>query len=290
MRRIIIGVILLVVVGAVVVVVSGVLPIGDGDATVTGPTPTAEPDPLISEGIVVAAKQAELSFGIGGTVTKVPVELGSLARSGAVLATLDAADAELQVRSAENDVQAHRAALDQLRTGPRSEEIASCKRPWRPPVPSSPSSKPLHQRTNRPHSPNSSPPRSARCPHAGASGGRCGHRRRCPATAQARLAAIEDGPTAADLTIVDAALATAQARLAAIEDGPTAADLTIADAALATAQARLAAIEDGPTAADLTIADAASLPAQARLAAIEEGHAPKTCGAQRLKCAKRRFA
>ena len=266
MRRIIIGIVLLIIVSVAIGLAGTLLTRGEdggislnirsqragdplftgGEETGPGAKPTAEPEPLTTEGIVVAAKEAKLSFGVGGTVTKVPVELGSLVQPGTSLATLDAADAELQLRSAENDVQARHAALEQLRTGPRPEDIASLK----------------------------AAVAAARARLAQIEAATAADEQTALAqlqSAQARLTALTQGPAESDVIIADAALATAKARLAALEDGPTATDLAAADAALATAQARLAVLEDGPRAEDLAITDATLATAQARLAALEDG-------------------
>ncbi len=75
-------------------------------------------------GSVEASKEADLSFQTGGQVAYVGVKVGSKVVQGAVLATLQAGDAQAAVLDAEALLANRRATLEQLEEGSRKEELA----------------------------------------------------------------------------------------------------------------------------------------------------------------------
>lgn len=75
-------------------------------------------------GTVEASKEADLSFQVGGQVAYVGVKVGSKVAQGAVLATLQAGDAQASVLDAEALLANRRATLEQLEEGSRKEELA----------------------------------------------------------------------------------------------------------------------------------------------------------------------
>lgn len=75
-------------------------------------------------GAVEASKEADLSFQVGGQVAYVGVKVGSKVAQGAVLATLQAGDAQASVLDAEALLANRRATLEQLEEGSRKEELA----------------------------------------------------------------------------------------------------------------------------------------------------------------------
>jgi len=87
------------------------------------PTPTPAPDsaslfPAVSNsitanGVLVPARQVGLSFGVGGTVTSVGVEIGERVQGGQTLATLDAAELQRAVAQAELELETAQVRLAQ---------------------------------------------------------------------------------------------------------------------------------------------------------------------------------
>lgn len=95
------------------------------------PTPTrgsgdADPAPYLASpsssgnvkanGVLLPARQVQLSFGVEGLVESVAVEVGQSVRAGQVLAALDAAELERAVEQAELDLTSAQARLAQLQT------------------------------------------------------------------------------------------------------------------------------------------------------------------------------
>jgi len=72
---------------------------------------------VIAEGNVQPARAGSLSFVIPGTVAQVFVEVGDKAAAGETLAQLDVRELQLALRSAQQDVAAQEAALQQLLNG-----------------------------------------------------------------------------------------------------------------------------------------------------------------------------
>jgi RND family efflux transporter MFP subunit len=78
-------------------------------------------------GSVRARSEVLLAFGTAGRVSEVLVAAGEVVEQNQVLARLDMADLELQVRNAEAVLAVSRAQLDQLLAGPRAEEVAAAR-------------------------------------------------------------------------------------------------------------------------------------------------------------------
>ncbi|MFN2156631.1 MAG: biotin/lipoyl-binding protein, partial [Anaerolineae bacterium] len=72
---------------------------------------------MIAEGVVEPERSSYLSFELPGEVVEVRVEAGDQVEADDVLLQLDARDLDLALRSAEQDVIAQEAALEQLRNG-----------------------------------------------------------------------------------------------------------------------------------------------------------------------------
>lgn len=83
-------------------------------------------DTVSAEGTVAAADTEELSFSSSGTVTAVNVAAGDLVTTGQVLATIDSAELQAAVTSAESDVADAEAKLaDDQDAGASDEQIAA---------------------------------------------------------------------------------------------------------------------------------------------------------------------
>jgi multidrug efflux pump subunit AcrA (membrane-fusion protein) len=78
-------------------------------------------------GEVVPAQWSSLSFPISGRVVELAVEKGDVVKEGDVLARLDTADLETQVKQAEAALTVAEATLAQTKAGPREEEIEQAK-------------------------------------------------------------------------------------------------------------------------------------------------------------------
>jgi HlyD family secretion protein len=86
---------------------------------------------VIAEGIVKPARSSQLSFKIPGDVVEVLVKTGDRVPAGAPLARLDARELTLALHSAEQDVLAQQAALQQLLDGASEKVIARADKGYR---------------------------------------------------------------------------------------------------------------------------------------------------------------
>ena len=91
---------------------------GPGQAgTTLPPVQTSDEGVVIAEGVVEPERSSYLSFELPGEVVEVRAEAGDQVEADDVLLQLDARDLDLALRSAEQDVIAQEAALEQLRNG-----------------------------------------------------------------------------------------------------------------------------------------------------------------------------
>jgi HlyD family secretion protein len=80
-----------------------------------------------STGTVMPAQTINLTFGAGGTVNEVAVQIGDSVEAGQVLATLDTSDLEYQVSLAEQSLAQAQANYDNLIAPPTAQEIAQAQ-------------------------------------------------------------------------------------------------------------------------------------------------------------------
>ncbi|MYH68014.1 MAG: biotin/lipoyl-binding protein, partial [Dehalococcoidia bacterium] len=78
-------------------------------------------------GSAEAERSTTLSFGVAGTVATVEVESGDAVQTGDVLATLDDADAQRRVATAETQLRLAELRLDALLAVPAAAEFASAR-------------------------------------------------------------------------------------------------------------------------------------------------------------------
>jgi HlyD family secretion protein len=86
-------------------------------STLSTPTPSrSQPGfaGISANGTLVPARQVALSFGVGGAVQSIAVEIGENVEAGQTLATLDDAELKRAVTEAEIELKGARARLDQL--------------------------------------------------------------------------------------------------------------------------------------------------------------------------------
>ena len=79
---------------------------------------------VTATGSIVPRKEARLSFDIPGKVADVLVEVGARVEKGSVLARLDDTTLALNARQADAALAAAQAQLEELKAGPRKEELA----------------------------------------------------------------------------------------------------------------------------------------------------------------------
>lgn len=84
-----------------------------------------------ASGRIEPARQVALTFGSPGLVTEVRVKIGDEVRAGEVLARLDTADLELNVRQAEASLRSAEARLAQLKAPPRPETVKAAEAAYR---------------------------------------------------------------------------------------------------------------------------------------------------------------
>jgi len=80
-----------------------------------------------ASGSLIPARRQTLTFGTTGRVARVPVTEGERVEAGTLLAELDTADQELQVKNAEQSLAIQEAALARLKAGPAPEDVASAQ-------------------------------------------------------------------------------------------------------------------------------------------------------------------
>jgi HlyD family secretion protein len=104
--------------------------------TAPTPTPAATPLPAIvsdpggpvrAAGRVIPAAEADLAFPTGGPVRVVNAAVGDTVAAGDVLVQLDATTAEASVVTAQGALFRAQANLDELRAGPRAQEITAAE-------------------------------------------------------------------------------------------------------------------------------------------------------------------
>ncbi len=86
----------------------------------------AAKDELVASG-TIRATQVRIAAELGGRIVDIPHPIGSDMRVGEVLVTLDATPYLLQLGPAEAGVATAQAKLDQVRAGPRTEEIEAAR-------------------------------------------------------------------------------------------------------------------------------------------------------------------
>jgi HlyD family secretion protein len=86
----------------------------------------SDPNALVASG-TVEATDAQLGFQASGRIVEIAVREGDAVKGGALLASLDRAEAEARRRQSEAQLAAAQARLSELERGFRSEEVAQAK-------------------------------------------------------------------------------------------------------------------------------------------------------------------
>jgi HlyD family secretion protein len=231
---------------------------------------------IAAVGSVRARNEVLLSFETAGRVSEVLLEAGEAVEQEQVLARLNMADLELQVRNAEAVLAVSMAQLDQLNAGPRPEEVAAAEGQVEAMQAA------LDQATAQ---------RDQLL--AGATEAEIAAARTAVKSAQANYARVQAGPSAEDIAVVQAALDSAKAALeqaqAAYDRVRDRADVLMLPESLAMrnatiemqrAQANYNALMNHPTKAELAAADAQVAQSEAQLTQLLAGQEPQVRAAE----------
>jgi HlyD family secretion protein len=226
---------------------------------------------IAAVGSVRARNEVLLSFETAGRVSQVLVEAGEAVEQDQVLAQLNMADLELQIRNAEAVLAASKAQLDQLNAGPRPEEVAAAQGQVEAMQAA------LEQATAQ---------RDQLL--AGATEAEIAAARAAVKSAQANYAQVRAGPNAEEMAVAQAAQASARAAMeqaqAAYDRVKDRADVRMLPESLAMrnatiemerAQANYNALVNHPTKAELAAASAQVAQAEAQLAQLVAGQEPQ---------------
>ena len=220
-------------------------------------------------GSAAAERSATLSFDAGGVVAGVAVEAGDTVRAGDALATLDDADAQRRVQTAEVQLEQARLRRDDLLADPAASDIAAARQSVESAESQVVSAETALARLLEP---------------ASAADLASGEQAVANALAQVSsaedaLARLREPPAAADLASAEQAVANALAQVSSAEDAlarlrepPGAADLASAEQAVADALAQRSSAEEalasllaGPSEEEIAAAESAVTEAHAQL-------------------------
>ncbi len=193
-------------------------------------------------GSAEAERSATLSFGVGGTVDTVEVGSGDAVQAGDVLATLDDADAQRRVATAETQLRLAELRLDALLADPAAAEIASARQAIESAETQVLNAEQALERLSEP--PAASDLASAKQAVANALGQL--------SSAEEALARLSEPPGASELASAEQAVANALGQLSSAEEAlarlsepPGASELASAEQAVATALGQLSSAEEG---------------------------------------------
>ena len=192
-------------------------------------------------GSAVAERSTDLSFEAAGTVGSVTVESGRAVQAGDTLATLDDADAQVRIETAEVQLRLAQLRLEALLADPAVAEIASAKQSIEAAESQVTGAEQALEQLSEP--PTASELASAEQAVANSLGQL--------STAEETLAQLSEPPTASDLASAEQAVAnslgqlsTAEETLAQLSEPPTASDLASAEQAVASALGQLSSAEE----------------------------------------------
>jgi multidrug resistance efflux pump len=248
----------------------------------------------VAEAVIEPAEWNEVAFASGGTVAEVLVEEGDVIEEGQLLARLDAVQQEAAVAQAEAGLRRAQARVDELKAGPRPQEIEAAKAAIE-------GAQAQLDRILQGVKPEEVAAAEASLGVAkaslqkvleGASEQSLIAARADLANAEAQLqqaqAAYDRVKSEKDITARPESLAlqqathayeAAKARLNDLKKGATSADVAIARAQVKQAQAQIDALEAPAQSADIAAAQAEIRRAEAQLALLEAGVRPETIAA-----------
>ncbi|HEU5097649.1 MAG TPA: HlyD family efflux transporter periplasmic adaptor subunit [Roseiflexaceae bacterium] len=127
MKKLIIGMLILVLLGGGVYFSFGRVALAPAQAPVAAAAPVTASNAIVAEAKVVPIRSATLSLSIGGIVAEVLVKEGDQVQAGQVLARLDDADLKLTLDKAQVDLKQAKADQQALLKGATPETIAAAK-------------------------------------------------------------------------------------------------------------------------------------------------------------------
>jgi len=127
MKKLIIGIIILMLLGGGAYFYLGRAAPVPAEAPVAAAAPVTASNAIVAEAKVVPARSATLSLSSGGIVAEVLVKEGDQVQAGQVLARLDDSDLQLKLQKAQVDLKQEQAAYHALLKGATPEEIAVYK-------------------------------------------------------------------------------------------------------------------------------------------------------------------
>lgn len=126
MKKVIIGIVVLAIIGVGVYIYSTSAPAPAPKLVAAAPAIKVS-NKIVAEARVVPVRSASLSFEAGGTVDKVAVVVGDRVQAGQVLAQLETRHLELQAAQAEANLAVAQSKLDQLRHAPTTTDLAAAQ-------------------------------------------------------------------------------------------------------------------------------------------------------------------
>lgn len=255
---------------------------------------TEEDNAVVAEAVVQPARWNEVGLASGGTVAEVLVSAGDVVREGQLLVRLDSAQQTAAVAQAEAGVRRAQAHLDELRAGPRPQEIEAA-------LAAIDGAQAQLERILQGTKAEEVSAAEAALGVAQASMEKVleGSSEQQLIVARAELANAEAAlqqaqaaydrvraepdiaarPEALQLQQATHAYEAAKARLAALKNGPTVAEVAIVRAQVQQAKAHLDALKAPARSADVAAAQAEIRRAEAQLSLLEAGVRPETIAA-----------
>ncbi|MCE2526582.1 MAG: HlyD family efflux transporter periplasmic adaptor subunit [Actinomycetia bacterium] len=204
-------------------------------------------------GSAVAERSTDLSFEAAGTVASVTVESGRAVQAGDTLATLDDADAQVRIETAEVQLRLAQLRLEALLADPAVAEIASAKQSIEAAESQVTGAEQALEQLSEP--PTASELASAEQAVASALGQL--------STAEETLAQLSEPPTASDLASAEQAVASALGQLSSAEEAleslvadPSQTEVASARSAVTAALADLTNTDSGATASRVALEEA----------------------------------
>jgi HlyD family secretion protein len=286
MKKWMIGIVIL-----VVLAVAAYLAFGRGGFSASASQPTAEAaqelppvkasQEVVSDAVVVPVQSARLSLPVGGIVAEVLVAEGDAVEAGQVLLRLHAARQAASITQAEAQLRRAQSAVAELKAGPRPQEIESARATVEAAEAALAAAQASLQKVQE--GPTEQQLIAARADLANAEA----------ALQQAQAAYdrvkwepdIQARPESLQLQQATNAYNAAQARLDALQTGPSAADMAAARAQVQQAQAQLDALKAPARTADVAAAEAEIRRAQAQLDTLLAGARPETIAAAEAEVA-----
>ncbi len=128
MKKVLLAIVVLALIAVALVAYSSAQPAAKlAPQTASAASPIKASNKVTAEAKVIPARYAALAFQAGGIVTQMPLALGDRVQAGQVLVRLDSKTLDLQLAREEANLVGAQARLNQLKRGPRAEELAAAQ-------------------------------------------------------------------------------------------------------------------------------------------------------------------